>query len=207
MKLRLPEPRYVHVGEDAIAWYEFGDGPETIVGSPGFFASVESIAESPGASRLVERLSRFRRVVLFDHRSTGLSDTFSEPRDPTVDDWVADVMAVIDVTGRREVDLFALGVSSAAAIATAARHHERVASLTLICGSPKILASEDFAPGMAADAFDDWRRAVEGSIDAPATSTVVDLVDGSGHRWEAIGEHELKGIERPRALWRLIAAP
>lgn len=170
---RLPELRYAHIGDDAVAWYSFGEGPETIVGSPGFFGSVESIAESPGAIRLVERFSKFRRVVLFDHRSTGLSDTFSEPRDPTVDDWVADVMAVIDVTGHHEVDLFAIGVSSAAAIATAARYPDRVSSLTLICGTPKVLASDDFDPGMTAVAFNDWRRAVEGAIDAPQMAQTV----------------------------------
>jgi class 3 adenylate cyclase len=45
--------------------------------------------------------------------------------------------------------------------------------------------------------------ALGGPGDVIATVTVVDLVDGAGHRWEPIGTHELKGIDRPRELWRL----
>ena len=84
--MRLPEPSYADVNGDAIAWYSIGDGPETLVGAPGMFVSVESIVESPGAVRLIERLAEIRRVVLFDHRTTGLSDSFLEDRDPTVGD-------------------------------------------------------------------------------------------------------------------------
>ena len=98
------------------------------------FASVESIVGSPGAIRLITSLSDFRRVVLLEHRTTGLSDTFSDDRDPTVADWVDDIAAVIDATGRRTVDLFGIGTSVLGVIATAAAIPERIATLQLISG-------------------------------------------------------------------------
>ena len=202
MTLRMPEPRYAVVDGEAIAWYSIGDGPETIVGSPGFFASVESIVESPGANQLVERLSAFRRVVLFDHRTTGLSDTFAAPREPTVDDWVADVAAVIDATGCPSVDLFGIGVSVPAVIAAAAAVPERVGSLTLICGSPKVLGGDDFPPGMPPAMFTTWRAAVEGGLEGTemADSVLPSTVEDDRTFLRRAGQRGL----RPGAARRLL---
>lgn len=201
--MRLPEPNYAYVGEDAIAWYSIGDGPETLVGSPGFFASVESIVDSPGAGRLLERLAGFRRVVLFDHRTTGLSDPLSGPADPTLDDWVADIAAVIDATGRRTVDLFGIGVSVPAVIATAAALPHRVGSLMLIAGTPKVLATDEFPHGMSAEMFDGWRAAVEGQIDAPEMTSrlLPSSIEDDRTFLRRAGQ---RGV-RPRAARRLLS--
>ena len=48
MTMRMPDPSYVEVNGDAVAWYSIGNGPETLVGSPGMFTAVESMVESPG---------------------------------------------------------------------------------------------------------------------------------------------------------------
>lgn len=201
---RLPEPRYAHVDGDAIAWYEIGDGPETMVGSPGFFASVESTVESPGAVRLIERISAFRRLVLFDHRTTGLSDTMSATREPTVEDWVADVAAVMDATGRRSVDLFGMGVSVPAVIAAATMMPDRIQSLILIAGAPKIVAADDYPEGMPPAVFDGWRAAIEGAVDAPemADRVLPSTVEDDRTFLRRAGQHGM----RPRAARRLLSA-
>ena len=171
--MRLPEPQYVYVDGDAIAWYSIGDGPETVVGTAGLFASVESTIESPGAVRLIERMSQFRRVMLFDHRTTGMSDAFSADREPTVEDWAADIAAVIEASGRTSVDLFGIGVASIATIAAAATLADRIRSLTTICGCPKLIAAEDYPQGMTTETFDLWTAAVTGGIDAPELARTV----------------------------------
>lgn len=204
MEFRLPEPSYADVSGDAVAWYSIGDGPETVVGSPGMFVSVESLVESPGAVRLLLHLSRFRRVVLFDHRTLGLSDTFTDTRDPNVADWVDDIRAVIDASGRSSVDLFGIGAAVMGAIAAAATLTDRISSLVLISGCPKLVAAPGYVEGMAPEVFAGWKDAVWGQQGA---SDVDSSYLGAGNEADRsylrrAGRHGA----RPRAARRLLAA-
>src|SRR6476619_6882774 len=80
--------------------------------------------ESPVWRHWLSTLGEHHTVVRYDERGCGLSD--SEPGDPSVETWIADLETVVDAVG---LDRFALlGVSQGAGIALgyAAEHRERV---------------------------------------------------------------------------------
>ena len=88
--------------------------------------------ESPVWRHWLSTLGEHHTVVRYDERGCGLSD--SEPGDPSVETWIADLETVVDAVG---LDRFALlGVSQGAAIAVgyAAEHPERVTDLVLYGG-------------------------------------------------------------------------
>lgn len=204
MSLQLPEPSYAEVNGDAIAWYSIGDGPETMVGSPGMFASVESIVESPGAVQLISRLAEIRRVVLFDYRTTGLSDTFSDDREPAVGDWVDDIAAIIDATGRRSVDLFGIGTAAPSVIAAASAMPDRVRTLMLISGCPKLIRGADYPEGMDPEVFKAWNDAVGGAVGAAAVEReLLGLMSELDRTFMRRSGYQ---GARPRAARRLLAA-
>ena len=66
--------RYARSGEVNIAYQVTGDGPLDLVLVPGFFSHLDLEWEHPASRRLIERLSAFSRLIMFDKRGTGLSD-------------------------------------------------------------------------------------------------------------------------------------
>jgi pimeloyl-ACP methyl ester carboxylesterase len=120
--------RYAKSGDVHIAYQVFGDGPDLIV-APGFVSHIEYHWDEPRFARFLNKLGRLFRVVLFDKRGTGLSDRVA--RQPTMDERMDDVRAVMDAVGVERAALF--GISEGGSLATlfAACHPERTQSLAL----------------------------------------------------------------------------
>ena len=106
------ETRYAKSGDAHIAFQARGDGPIDIVYVPQLGTSdVESRWEPtdfdsvPGSVRdttrgtVVQQLTRFARVIMFDKRGTGLSGRVLDL--PTFEQQIDDVVAVMDARGRR----------------------------------------------------------------------------------------------------------
>src|SRR5919109_1098121 len=68
------EVRYVDSGGVHIAYRVFGDGPLDLVLVPAFTSHLEQNHEWPGLVRWNQPLASFSRLVVFDKRSTRLSD-------------------------------------------------------------------------------------------------------------------------------------
>ena len=66
--------RYARSGGLSIAYQVLGQGPPDVVFIPGFISHLELNWDSPLYRPLMERISRFARLVIFDKRGTGLSD-------------------------------------------------------------------------------------------------------------------------------------
>ncbi|HZA27198.1 MAG TPA: alpha/beta hydrolase, partial [Actinomycetota bacterium] len=66
--MQNPETRYAKSGDVNIAHQVVGDGPIDIVLVDQWFSHVEAMWDVPPLARLVERLARFARVLLFDKR-------------------------------------------------------------------------------------------------------------------------------------------
>lgn len=78
----------------------------------------------------ITRLSQRHRLVRYDSRGCGLSDRAAVPA--SLDDFVADLEAVVDAAGLETFSLLALSQGGAVAIAYAARHPGRVSHLVLL---------------------------------------------------------------------------
>jgi pimeloyl-ACP methyl ester carboxylesterase len=73
--VEIPEVRYAKTPDGThIAFQVFGQGPRDLVYIPGFISNLLLNWELPGMAHILDRLARFARVIVIDHRGTGLSD-------------------------------------------------------------------------------------------------------------------------------------
>src|SRR5262249_22629549 len=101
-----PETRYAKSGDLNIAWQLVGDGPIDLLYVPGWVSNVEAMWEEPTMARLLDRLTSFSRLILFDKRGTGLSDRVPNEKLPTLEERMDDVRAVLDSAGSERTALF-----------------------------------------------------------------------------------------------------
>lgn len=115
-----------------LAWAEVGTGP-LLVKAANWLSHLEFEWESPVWSHWIRFFSSHFRFVRYDERGCGM--TSGDVAELSVERWVEDLEAVVDVLGPPEPFVL-LGVShgSAACIAYAARHPERVARMILYGG-------------------------------------------------------------------------
>lgn len=132
--MEIPETHYVRSGELAIAYQVHGSGPHEILLSGGASSNIETAwFLLPGAPEFLERLGRFARVIRFDRRDTGVSDTFKD--DLTLEAHVADAIAVMDAVGADRPFLFGASDGARSLAALAATRPERVAGLIAAWGT------------------------------------------------------------------------
>ena len=94
-----PKTNYVRVGEGDVAYQVFGDGPIDLLLSYGLGVHVEIIWEVPIWRKILTLLSTFTRLILFDRRGTGASDSISFDGVPTWEESIEDMIAVLDAVG------------------------------------------------------------------------------------------------------------
>src|SRR5205823_823460 len=95
--LTSPPTHYAHSGDASIAYQVFGSGSLDLVLINGPASHLELMWEEPSTARCFERLGTFARVIMFDRRGTGLSDSVTRP--PTLEQQVDDLIAVLDEVG------------------------------------------------------------------------------------------------------------
>lgn len=121
--------RFVEVDGLAIAWQQFGSGPDCLV-IPPLVSNVELQWEHEFFRRAMELQARHMRVTHFDKRGIGLSDTSEHP--PSLDERVHDVAAVMDAAGLERAHVFGMSEGGLMAQLFAARHPERVERMVLV---------------------------------------------------------------------------
>ena len=136
------EVRYVNSGGVHIAYRVFGDGPVDLVLVPAFTSHLEQNHEWPGVVRWNARLVSFSRLIVFDKRSTGLSD--HAPGPVVLEDTMQDVLAVMDATGAERPAVIGDLEGAALSALFAATHPERTRALILYAPLVKGTASDDF---------------------------------------------------------------
>lgn len=123
--MKIPETRYVRSGELAIAYQVHGSGQFDIVFNGGNSSNVETTWAIPEASELFERLGRFARIIRFDRRDTGISDSYKD--DLTLEAHAADALAVMEATGANRPFLLGGSDGARSLALLAATHPDRVA--------------------------------------------------------------------------------
>ena len=142
-----PETRYAKSGDVNIAHQVVGDGPIDIVLVDNWFSHVEAMWDVPPLARLVERLARFARVLVFDKRGTGLSDPVPITSLPSIEEWMDDVVAVMDAARSERAALIAGLASGFMAMTFAATYPERTSALALIDCYARFAEAPDYPWG------------------------------------------------------------
>jgi class 3 adenylate cyclase len=170
---------YAKSGEVHIAYRVFGEGPRDIVLIPGTLSHVELTWERPSNQYLLERLTAFARVIVFDKRGQGLSDRVAEQ---TLEERVGDVRAVMDAAGSRLATIYGWSEGASICLMFAATYPERISGLVLYGGyasvkdrvSPEIF--ERFLAGMEAH----WGEGRLFAVNAPSRRNDQAMVQYAG---------------------------
>lgn len=161
-----PVTRYTRSGDASIAYQVAGEGRLDVLFMTGWVSQVEQLWESVGMRRLLERLAVFGRLILFDRRGTGLSDSAGTRY--TLAQEADDARAVLDAAGSERAALFTYGLGGPVGALLAAEHPERVGALVMYASIARALWAPDYDWAMTREERAAWvERAVEtwGSTD------------------------------------------
>jgi pimeloyl-ACP methyl ester carboxylesterase len=123
-----PDIKYAKNGDVHIAYRILGDGPRDIVLVPGTISHVELLWELPSYKYLLQRLTSFARVIIFDKRGQGLSDRVATQ---TLEERTADVGAVMDAAGSRSAIVYGWSEGGLLSLTFAATRSDRISGLVL----------------------------------------------------------------------------
>jgi class 3 adenylate cyclase len=137
-----PETRYARSGDLHIAYQTYGAGPLDILWVPTWIWEGEHIWEDPSVARLFRRIGAIGRLITFDRRGSGLSDSVQGA--PTLEEQMDDVVAVLDAVGADRVAVFAQLEAGAMASLFAATHPERTGALILYEATPRMTKAPDY---------------------------------------------------------------
>ena len=128
--MTAPDVQYAQNAGVNIAYQVVGDGPHDLILVCGTMSNLELFWADPPATDMLERLSRFCRLILFDKPGTGLSDPI--PAAPTIDQRTADIVAVMDAAHSERAVVVGYSEGGLPAIMLAATRPDRVQALVLL---------------------------------------------------------------------------
>ena len=147
---RAPETGYAYNEGSAVAYQVLGDGPMDVLVLSGAVFPMDCLDEEPLWEVYYRRLGAFARVIRFDRRGIGFSDSQPLGAPLTLEDWVRDTLAVFDAvpSDRAALVTFENG-GSLTALAFAAAHPDRVSSLVILNGSARTAWAPDYPWGVS----------------------------------------------------------
>ena len=199
-----PMTRYTQSGGVSIAYQVLGEGGIDIVGVPLLISHLDLFWEDRFATAFYRRLASVGRLIMFDKRDTGLSD--SAPGDPSLQQRIEDIEAVMDASGSNRAVLFGYSEGVPMSILFAATYPERVSALILAAGAARWPSAPDYPCGRQSDEMMDaiehlaahrWGQGDSLRWFAPAGVAESDAVRRRFARWERMAVS-------PSALLRII---
>ncbi len=177
------------------------------IGGYGALFSLDAADEQPRWRRFEDELRGFSRLIKFDLRGIGYSDPLT--REPTVEDWVADAIAVLDALGAERVSVLASSYGGFAAIQLAAQHPERIDKLVLANTGARFTRADDYRIGSNPDVIAERRRIADPSDEheRDEESSDIDLMapslagDDEVRRWWTRSARRGAGPATAAAMW------
>ncbi len=154
-----PSVRYLEVDGLQLAYQVVGDGPIDLILVDEWATPLETRWDVPAIAGRLERLASFARVISFDKRGIGLSDSAPSEELATPEIWVRDVVAVADEVGAERPVLFGTHEGGPIALLFAASLPLRTQALILVNTGPRLTATQDWPHGFPED---DWRPDIAG---------------------------------------------
>jgi pimeloyl-ACP methyl ester carboxylesterase len=153
-----PAVHYTESGDASIAYTVEGSGPVDLLFVSGFVSHLDIVRSHPAGARFFDRLASFARLIRFDKRGQGLSG----PGRYTLEDVVADALAVLDAVGVQRASLFGVSEGGSAATMLAATHPERIEAMVQYGTWARMSAAPDYPPGISLDRMDEiWGRIID----------------------------------------------
>jgi pimeloyl-ACP methyl ester carboxylesterase len=145
--VQQPETHYARTPDGAIAYQIVGEGPLDLVFIGPWVSNVDVMWEEPRLARLLEHLARFSRLICFDRRGTGASDSVALDTLPSLEQWSDDARAVMLAAGSQRAAVLGVGQGGDLAMLFAASHPELTSALVLVNSTARYLDDVDYAVG------------------------------------------------------------
>jgi pimeloyl-ACP methyl ester carboxylesterase len=178
--MQIPETRYVRSKEGNVGYQVVGDGPFDLVFIPWWVSNIDAMWEEPSLARFLQRLATFSRVLCFDKRGTGVSDTVPLAALPTLEQWSDDVRTVMQGLGSERAALLGHDTGGQMAMLFAATYPDKTSALVLADTSPRRVRDVDYPWGLPAERVSRGLERVEelwgtgGNLDFLAPSVAKD---------------------------------
>src|SRR6202167_204269 len=169
----LPTTRYARSGDATIAYQVAGEGTLDLLFLPGWISQIEQLWDAPAMRRFLERLAVFNRLILFDRRGSGLSDSVGEPY--TLEQDEQDALAVLDAAGSERAALFTYGLGGPVGALLAADRPERVGALIMYASIARTSWAPDYGWAMTVEDRAQWTEhtvATWGETDGPGLAVL-----------------------------------
>ena len=102
-----PETRYARLDGDRIAYQVLGSGPPDLVLARRSYSHIDIAWEDPGTTLFLRRLASFCRLILFDRRGTGPSDSLPHDPLPPWESYAEELAVVLDEVGSQRAAIMA----------------------------------------------------------------------------------------------------
>jgi class 3 adenylate cyclase len=193
-----PTTKFAKLGADRVGYQVLGEGPIDLVFLTGMSSHIDLRWEEPLNEYFLHRLASFSRLILFDRRGTGVSDSVPSEHLPTWEEWADDMRVVLDAVGSRRAAIMAWLDGGPMAMLFAATYPERTAALVLAHTAARYARTDDYPHGFAPEVAEQLLQTVEElwgteefvSIAAPSRGR-----DDAFRRW--YGRY-LRAAARPR---------
>jgi class 3 adenylate cyclase len=175
------------LGEDRIAYQVLGDGPVDLLYAPARGDSLDLRFDWPPLAEFLRRLSSFTRLIMFDRRGTGASDSLSYEGLSLWEHWADDARAVLDAVGSERAAVLGTGDAGPTAVLFAATEPERARALILFTTSSRFTATDGY-PGQSEEGM---AQGMKRLAEMWGTDALVDLLvpsmagDHAFRRWYA----------------------
>jgi class 3 adenylate cyclase len=168
-----PEVRYAKDGDVYIAYQVLGVESADLLAFSSALLPIDSMNDEPSLARFHHRLASFRRLIRFDERGVGLSDSVTPSQPPTLEQWMQNALAVMDAAGSERAAVFAPRDSSLEAILLAATYPDRVSELIFVNGTARMARAEDYPVGIPQRVLD---RFLETNMEPDAVERGLDML-------------------------------
>jgi class 3 adenylate cyclase/pimeloyl-ACP methyl ester carboxylesterase len=159
--LMVPTTRYARSGDATIAYQVAGEGTLDLLFLPGWISQIEQLWDASAVRRLLERLAVFSRLILFDRRGSGLSDSVGESH--TLEQEARDALAVLDAVGSERAALLTYGLGGPVGVLLAADCPERVGALIMYASIARTSWALDYDWAMTVEERTQWtERSIAG---------------------------------------------
>lgn len=138
----IPATQYAESDGLSIAYQVFGSGKQDLVVVPGIISHLDADWNDPDHAEMNRRLARSFRVIIFDKRGQGLSDSFDGV--PTLEERMDDVHAVMQAAKSSKAVLFAWSQGGPMGALFTATYPSMVERLVIYGGMPRYTQAPDY---------------------------------------------------------------
>jgi class 3 adenylate cyclase/pimeloyl-ACP methyl ester carboxylesterase len=183
--VRYGPTSYVNVEGSQVAYQVTGSGPVDFVFMMGIGSNFQYWWDHPPFGEVLERISKFARLILFDRRGSGISDALPQDGLSTWECFTDDLGAVLDITGSKEAVIMASFDAGPVAITFAAMNPNRVRGLVLWNSYARFTSTDDYTCGVPPEVFaasSDYLKSMWGTEELARYLSGIS-VDGEHLQW------------------------